>query len=397
MGGELKAFETAEAALLKAVGNRLQTANVSTGHEELDDLISVADQSPDYMDIARKRWGTQGVNYISSLITAGRGDLAAAIVAMPTYAKSTIIAETNMRAFGLNGAAIAAQENALAADMKSAIVVASAKQIAKLQAVEARKTELIAGGAVGDKSVFIQNVNSAGKTLNQSKTVLDQAIQKEQAGRNTLVLAQAAFHQNMADTVATDALLIAIENLQNASGERRKAEQAMKAGRQALDDAKRKLTGAQKQAMEKVMAQAKQDVDAAVRNRAEERIRLKGRAGREAGETVDVPSEHTLPEYVSNEGEEGIPLAPVNGSGIMGEGAQGQDTGRAGDAGSGGQRAEGAGEAFTKPYVKNRPKYGLNQVDDVWNAHVDANTGAVVDPSGSIIFWDRTKSRSVQW
>ena len=323
-GMRTKAFETAEAALLKAVGNRLQTANVSTGHEELDDLISVADQSPDYMDIARKRWGTQGVNYISSLITAGRGDLAAAIVAMPTYAKSTIIAETNMRAFGLNGAAIAAQENALAADMKSAIVVASAKQIAKLQAVEARKTELIAGGAVGDKSVFIQNVNSAGKTLNQSKTVLDQAIQKEQAGRNTLVLAQAAFHQNMADTVATDALLIAIENLQNASGERRKAEQAMKAGRQALDDAKRKLTGAQKQAMEKVMAQAKQDVDAAVRNRAEERIRLKGRAGREAGETVDVPSEHTLPEYVSNEGEEGIPLAPGNGSGIMGEGTQGE-------------------------------------------------------------------------
>ena len=215
-GVQTRAFEAAEAALLKSAGNKLQSVTVSTGHEDLDDLISIANQSPNYLDIAKKRWGVQGVNYISSLITAGRGDLAAAIVALPTYAKSTIIAETNMRAFGLNDAAIAAQENALKADMKSPMVFWNAKQIAKLQAVEARKTELIKGGALKDQSALIKSANDAGKMLNQSKSVLDQAVRKEQAGKNTLARAQAAFHHNMADTAATDALLDAIENLQNA-------------------------------------------------------------------------------------------------------------------------------------------------------------------------------------
>jgi hypothetical protein len=94
---------------------------------------------------------------------AGRGDLAAAITAMPTYAKSAIVAETNMRTFGLNDDAIAAEVCALAADMKSPIVVLSAKQIAKQQAVEARKAELTAGGAFDVQSVLVQMVNNAAK------------------------------------------------------------------------------------------------------------------------------------------------------------------------------------------------------------------------------------------
>jgi hypothetical protein len=57
---------------------------------------------------------------------------------MPTYARSAIVAETNMRTFGLNDGAIAALENALKADMQSPIIVLSAKQIAKRQAVEAQ-------------------------------------------------------------------------------------------------------------------------------------------------------------------------------------------------------------------------------------------------------------------
>lgn len=365
-GVQTKAFETAEAALKTAAGNRLQSVTVNTGHEDLNDLISIANQSPNYLDIAKKRWGVQGVNYISSLITAGRGDLASAIVALPTYAKSTIIAETNMRAFGLNDAAIAAQENALQADMKSPIVVWNAKQIAKLQAVEARKTELIAGGALGDQSSLIQNVNNTGKIVNQSKAVLDQAVRKEQAGMNTLLKAQAAFHQNMADTAATDALSAAIENLQNARGERRKAEQARNAGQQALNDAQRKLTDAQKQAMAKVTAQAKQDVDAMVRNRAEERNKFKEQDGGEKGEPVTVPSDQTKPYNVSNEGKEGNPLAPSNGSGIIGEGAQGEDASGAGDAGKPGGQTEGIEDDANFENVLTLSTRFLNKMDPMW-------------------------------
>ncbi len=137
-----EAFQEVEAALLKTAGNTLKSATAQTGHGELDDLTNIANQTSRNLDTVMKRWGVQGLGYIGNLLKAGRGDLAAAITAMPTYAKSAIVAETNMRTFGLNDAAISAQESALKEDMQRPIVVLSAKQIAKQQAVEARKAEL---------------------------------------------------------------------------------------------------------------------------------------------------------------------------------------------------------------------------------------------------------------
>lgn len=52
-----------------------------------------------------------------------------------------------------------------------------------------------------------------------------------------------------------------------------------------------------------------------------------------------------------------------------------------------------------KPYSnpKMRPKYGKNQVDDVWNNAKDID-GKVYDPNtGEELFWDTTKSRAGQW
>ena len=51
----------------------------------------------------------------------------------------------------------------------------------------------------------------------------------------------------------------------------------------------------------------------------------------------------------------------------------------------------------TKPYINSRPSYGKTQVDDVWNAKVDQQTGTVRDPSGADITWDRTMPRKGQW
>ncbi len=62
-----------------------------------------------------------------------------------------------------------------------------------------------------------------------------------------------------------------------------------------------------------------------------------------------------------------------------------------------GRTPEGAGDAPIKPYTTSRPKYGSTQVDDVWNSHVDSETGTVTDPSGARIVWDRTKPRNGQW
>ena len=89
------------------------------------------------------------------------------------------------------------------------------------------------------------------------------------------------------------------------------------------------------------------------------------------------------------------PLAPKDGSGIISEGAQ-RETGD-GDEGGADTQAAGAGEPSNKPYTKSRPKYGLNQVEEVWSAHVDGETGTAIDPTGSVIIWDRTKPRNGQW
>ena len=51
----------------------------------------------------------------------------------------------------------------------------------------------------------------------------------------------------------------------------------------------------------------------------------------------------------------------------------------------------------TKPYANSRPSYGKTQVEDVWNAKVDPQTGKVLDPSGANITWDRTIPRKGQW
>jgi hypothetical protein len=50
-----------------------------------------------------------------------------------------------------------------------------------------------------------------------------------------------------------------------------------------------------------------------------------------------------------------------------------------------------------KPYLKSRPSYGKNQIEDVWNNHVNPITGASLDPSGNTIKWDKTKPRGGQW
>ena len=313
-GTKSEASQAAEAALKKTAGKTLQTAAAQTGHEELDDLTGIANQSSHNLDAILNRWGMQGVNYIGNLLKAGRGDLAAAITAMPTYAKSAIVAETNMRTFGLNDAAIAAQENALAVDMKSPIVVLSAKQIAKQQAVEARKAELTEVGAPNVQSILVQKVNEAGKTVNHSKLALNQAVRNEQTGRDALTKAQALFHKNMADTAAADTVVAAIDNLQKATDARVKAQEELKSGQLTLHNAQQKLTDTQKQATARLDEQAKQDVDDMRLKLQEARAKLMGKAGGHAGEQGDVLLGQIHPENVSNEG---VPLAQRDGNSII--------------------------------------------------------------------------------
>ena len=82
-GKETEANKAVEAALLKNAGDTLQAAAAQTGHEELDDLISITNQSSHNLDAVLNRWGFQGVNYIGNLLKAcSTGDSSLCFIAV---------------------------------------------------------------------------------------------------------------------------------------------------------------------------------------------------------------------------------------------------------------------------------------------------------------------------
>ncbi len=96
------------------------------------------------------------------------------------------------------------------------------------------------------------------------------------------------------------------------------------------------------------------------------------------------------------------PTAPQIENAQQSESAEtGQGAGAEGDFSHQGvgDAAEGAGgmTSSAKPYANSRPPYGKNQVEDVWNAHVNSKTGKATDPSGVEFSWDRSRPRKGQW
>jgi len=96
------------------------------------------------------------------------------------------------------------------------------------------------------------------------------------------------------------------------------------------------------------------------------------------------------------------PTAPQTENVQQSESAEaGQGAGAEGDSSHQGvgDATEGAGgmTSSAKPYANSRPPYGKNQVEDVWNAHVNSKTGKATDPSGVEFSWDRSRPRKGQW
>ena len=180
---------------------------------------------------------------------------------------------------------------------------------------------------------------------NVFKAALHRAIQTERKASNTLARAQAEFYKDMSNSDAANAVVAAHQSLMEASIVRKDAEQAFQSSQQALTSALKNLDGAQQLDRASVNAKAQQSYDEFLRKRAE--ARNNEQAGGQAGEPETVSPDQTTPYNVSNERKEGNPLAPGNERDIMGEGKQGEDASRAGDAGKADeQTAVGAGGAL---------------------------------------------------
>ncbi len=344
-GTKSQASETALETLTQATGDALRVSAAGTGNLDLDAFTRMANQTSHNMDAIRQRWGDAGVNYISNLVASGRGDLAAAVAVMPTYAKSAIVAETNMRAFALNGTAVAAQESALAADMQNRKVVQNAGRIARLQAESALQAQMLDSGEFGDVSGLQKDIDTARTAHDASQVELDKAAKRRQALVNAHVSAQARFAQNPADDSALNELMAAIDQVQASAEGWFKAEAAVKASGQALAKAQERLDGARQQAMAKARDQVKQEI-------AELRLKQEG-AGLNRQTVLDkllsglvataqaegkaepltvakTQTYQSSPKNVSNQSNTAKnatgPLAPNNGRGIINEGSQAETT-----------------------------------------------------------------------
>ena len=305
--------------LTQAAGDAMRVSAARTGSLDLDAFTRIANQTSHNMDAIRQRWGDAGVNYISNLVASGRGDLAAAVAVMPTYAKSAIVAETNMRAFALNDTAVAAQENALAADMQNRKVVQNAGRIARLQAESALQAQMLDSGEFGDVSGLQKDIDATQAIYDENRAEQKNAAKRQRALVNAHVSAQARFMQNPADVFAADELMAAIDQVQASAEGRSKAEAAVKASGQTLAKAQERLDGARQQAMAKARDQVKREM-AELRQRQE---KTKGI------QQADLPSSSNVNITRNNAGNEAFPFASMYGSDIIGKGAQGEAGARA--------------------------------------------------------------------
>ena len=150
-------------------------------------------------------------------------------------------------------------------------------------------------------------------------------------------------YKDMSNSDAADTVVAAHQSFVEASTARENAEQAFQSSQQALTSALKNLDGAQQLDRASVNAKAQQSYDEFLRQRAE--TRANELAVGQTGEPESVPPEQMQPENVSNEGDEGNPLAQENEIDIMGEGTQEENTGGAGDTGKADRRtAENVGE-----------------------------------------------------
>ena len=291
-------------ALAGAVAKSLSGAQVHTGNAAFDGMATMAAQSGGSAETAQKRWGDAGVNYFANLVSAGRGDVAAILQTLPSYAKSVIVAEQNMRTFTLSPEKLYSQLRALQQDLYSPEVMQNALQRARLQAENASIGQKIAGGALAGLSVFQKEVDDAKAGYDQKQAELDSAKKAGQAAVQSHAAAHALFMKNLTDSSAVDGLMAAINQWQASEEKYRNAEQGAADSQKTLDSAQRNLDAQSQKITGVVTAEIRKEIDQKVKGVVEQFIR-----------TGKLPLNVSI--FKDEERDKPITLAPKEENGIM--------------------------------------------------------------------------------
>ncbi len=352
-GKNSAAYGLAQQSLTAAVSAAIKDNTADISSPALGDAVTLSAATGHSLDFAWKRWGIAGINYLGNLAASGHADVAAILPTLPTYAKASIVAAKNMSGMALSPQGLAAQLQALSEDMNNPELLRNASTRARRQAVEARLADLNDAGAFPNIAAQQKEIGIRQGMVTASKAELDKAVFQEQAARNALTAAYAQFKQNMTDTATTNGVTAASDRLQKASGARRKAEQAWKNNRQALHETRQKLDADWGQAKATAETQIKRELADMGNKRAEREVGSTGpNVGQAAGQGT-VLLDQTLPENVSNEGNERNPLVQAGKSGIMGPDSVQEDAGNgAEDAGESDRQIVGIGNPGGQP-VKN--------------------------------------------
>ena len=239
----------------------MNAAQVYTGNPALDGITTVAAQSGSSTEIIQKRWDDAGINYIASLAAAGRSEIAAMIQAMPSYAKSVIVAEQNLRTPALTPGKLYSQLMALKQDLFNPEIIQNTIRRSRLQAQSALIGQKIAGGALGGLQGLQKEVEEANAVYESNKAAVIKADTARQALIQSHALASAQFSRNPADLNAANNLLGVLKGIQAATDERTMAEKAMADSQNMLASEQQKLNDEKQKAMSKTAVEVKKEID----------------------------------------------------------------------------------------------------------------------------------------
>ena len=201
-------------------------------------------------------WGEYGRELIAEGVGAAILSLGSSASTMPTYARSVIVAESQMGKSELNASDVQAFVDALKQDMSDPQIVEEAQRRATDIAVEARAGELMAQGALAE--VDMSAVVEAEQALVDAEIALTSAVADTDAALKN-------FDANPADDGAKNQLLSALDA-------EKKARSAQEAAVKTLDEAQASVQAQSDAVMGAVRVQAEAEVEAALRANEKNRV-----------------------------------------------------------------------------------------------------------------------------
>lgn len=207
-------------------------------------------------------WGEYGRELIAEGVGAAILSLGSSVSTMPTYARSVIVAESQLGKSELNASDVQAFVDALKQDMSDPQIVEEAQRRATDIAVEARTGELLAQGGLPETDNSA--VDAAQKKADEAQARAAETAAELESATARVGSANEQFRANPADDSAKNRLSAALKEEQSAQKANDQAVTDAQAAQAELEEAQASVQAQSDAVMGAVRAQAEAEVEGAV-------------------------------------------------------------------------------------------------------------------------------------